>query len=219
MSSQNLGRGSASRGFGCIIGAAMKPDEASRRREGNWRQAGDGALVRSGTACPPATTSAEGWAIAGRFRTNRSHRRRDDETWCLPKSPGVTPWSLWVIGCHRRGWEGGSVTPPARDGLSMLAVGAGVVRKRSEGSTGTGGDVEASQVLRRHPPSLMTVWCHRRGRKGGGGGECSVDGRRSLGCPGGPAAAPLRQARRFGEQGLGSATRPCGLLRRWKDSA
>ena len=168
----------------------MKPDEASRRREGNWRQAGDGALVRSGTACPPATTSAEGWAIAGRFRTNRSHRRRDDETSCLPKSPGVTPWSLWVIGCHRRGWEGGSVTPPARDALSMLVVGAGIVWKRSEGSTGTGGDVEASQVLRRHPPVTDDRLVSSQGQEGWGrGGSAASTGGDLWGAPGGPAAS------------------------------
>ena len=96
---------------------------------------------------------------------------------CLPKSPGVTPWSLWVIGCHRRGWEGGSVTPPARDGLSMLAVGAGVVRKRSEGSTGTGGDVEASQVLRRHPPVTDDRLVSSQGQEGWGrGGSAASTG-------------------------------------------
>ena len=56
----------------------MKPDEASRRREGNWRQAGDGALVRSGTACPPATTSAEGWAIAVSIGEIEDARRHGD---------------------------------------------------------------------------------------------------------------------------------------------
>ena len=119
--------------------------------------------------------------------------------------------------------SGRSVTPPARDALSMLAVGAGVVRKRSEGSTGTGGDVEASQVLRRHPPVTDDRLVSSQGQEGWGRGgvqrrrEAIFGVHREGLLP--PAAAPLRRARKFGERGLGGATLPCGSLRRWKDSA
>ena len=69
----------------------------------------------------------------------------------------------------------------------------------------------------------MTVWCHRRGRKGGGGGGVQRRREAIFGVPREgllpPAAAPLRRARGFGERGLGGATRPCGSLRRWKASA
>ena len=100
--------------------------------------------------------------------------------------PGFRAWCREV----QRVGSGRSVTPPARDALSMLAVGAGVVRKRSEGSTGTGGDVEASQVLRRHPPVTDDRLVSSQGQEGWGrGGSAASTGGDLWGAPGGPAAS------------------------------
>ena len=84
---------------------------------------------------------------------------------------------------------------PIGDTVSLgraLDVGrcAGVVRKRLEGSTGTGGDVEASQVLRRHPPVTDDRLVSSQGQEGWGrGGSAASTGGDLWGAPGGPAAS------------------------------
>ena len=100
--------------------------------------------------------------------------------------PGFWVWCLEVQ--HVR--SGRSVTPPARDALPMLAVGAGVVRKQSEGSTVTGGDVEASQVLRRHPPVTDDRLVSSQGQEGWGRGGVQRRREAIFGVPGRTCCSP-----------------------------
>ena len=109
MSSQNLGRGLASRGFGCILFAPA--GEAAKKPRGGVRRTGGG----DGGRREMGRWSGRGRRVRPRPRPRRGGRSPSrsvrsttrDDTEILHKSPVESPASTLTFGDHRmemRGW-------------------------------------------------------------------------------------------------------------------